>query len=354
MLIPAPKAPVGPLKQTPEHTSVMVAPQDRVALSTAVTAPDRHPARVYLARLAPGSRRTMAGALTTAAQLLAGPEATIDTLPWPLIRYQHTAALRAALWERYAPATANKLLAAVRGVLKEAWRLELMSAEVYHRAIDIGTVSGTRPQRGRALAAEELRAFIESCAADPSPAGVRDAALLAVLYGAGLRRAEAATLLRRHYTEREGALIVRGKRDKTRTVYLSTDAQSALADWLAIRGETPGPLFHPIRAGRSPGRLPARGTSSGQTRPVTIRPLTAEGIRKVLAARARAAGIAAFSPHDLRRSFISDLLDAGADLSAVQQLAGHASVVTTARYDRRGERAKKAAAARLTFPYRGR
>jgi integrase len=106
---------------------------------------------------------------------------------------------------------------------------------------------------------------------------------------------------------------------------------------LAIRGEAEGPLFCPInRAG-----LLSKD-----------RHLSGEAIRQILRRRAQAAGLADISPHDLRRTFAGDLLDAGVDLAVVQTLMGHASPVTTAKYDRRGIRASREAAEklRLTMP----
>jgi len=72
----------------------------------------------------------------------------------------------------------------------------------------------------------------------------------------------------------------------------------------------------------------------------------------MLRKRSEQAGVQELTPHDLRRSFVSDLLDAGADISTVSKLAGHASVQTRARYDRRGEEAKRRATGLLHVPYR--
>lgn len=296
----------------------------------------QRPALVYLAGLASGSRRAMRQALNVIAHELTGGACDCETCPWAALRFQHTAAIRSTLAERYAPATANKMLAALRGVLKAAWQLGQMTAEDYARAADLEAVRGVTLPRGRALTAGELRALFGACADDPTPAGRRDAAILAALYGGGLRRSEAAALELADYDPLTGALMIRaGKGHKARVAYLSGGARAALDAWLALRGAWAGPLFWPI----------------GQDGQPLAGGLSDQALYDVCRKRGNQARVKAFSPHDLRRSFVSDLLDAGADVVSVQGLAGHANVTTTARYDRRGERARAKAAGLLHVPY---
>jgi len=319
-------------------TETAVAPAAHFALLAVDRVPaDGHPAAVYVASLAPGSRRTMRQALDALAGILTSGQATAETLDWSALRYQHTQAVRAALAARYAPATANKMLAALRGVLREAWRLGYVTAEEYHRAADLAVVRGSTLPRGRALTPGELRALFAAVAEDARPATrARDAALLAVLYGAGVRRAEAVALDVADYDPETGAVTIRrGKGNKARIMYATNGARDAIAAWLTVRGGEPGPLFVPVdKAGR-----------------IVVRRLTPESVFDRLQPLAKRAGVQRFSPHDCRRSFISDLLDNGADLAVVQAMAGHANPATTARYDRRGEHAKRRAAGLLVVPY---
>lgn len=318
---------------------LVVLDNDPELLSLAVLPPpkalDRNPAAVYLASLpSPESRRTLGATLEVLAGLLSGGTASAARIPWGAVRYAHTAALRAALLQRYRPATVNKYLATLRGVLKSAVRLGLMDLAAYQAATDFKGVKGETLPSGRALAAGELLALVRTCLEGPGPGGARDTAVLALLYGCGLRRAEAVGLALADVDLDGGVVTVHGKGRKERTAHIPPGAKHALARWMETRGPDPGPCLCPVdKVGR-----------------ITIRPMTAQALYLALQKRAVEAGVAAFSPHDLRRTFVSDLLDAGADLATVQKLAGHADPGTTARYDRRGEAAKAKAAGLIVFP----
>jgi len=293
----------------------------------------QNPAAVYLASLAPGSRPTIRGALDTIAALVTNGQATALTLPWARLRYQHTAAIRARLAETYAPSTANKMLAALRRVLQEAWRLGQLSAETYHRAADIRGVKGHRELTGRCLSPGEIAALFAACANDPTPAGARDAALLALLH-LGLRRQEVAKVSMVDLDPAE-TILVHGKGNNDRYVPLENGAAAAVADWIALRGDQPGPLLLAINKG---GRILDHG-------------ITSQAVYNTLSNRARQARVTDLTPHDWRRTFASNLFAAGVDLVIVQKLMGHSDPATTARYDRRPEEAKRQAIAKIHTPY---
>lgn len=324
-------------------------------LPVLVLAPDLQPVQaspydVYLGQLGGESRRTMRGCLDRIARILAGvrldeptreqiadgaPVVTGAWVPWWELRYEGTTALRTVMTERgWSPAHVNKHLAALRRVLTESWRLGLMSAEDYHRAIDLSPVKATRELAGRDVPDDELHAVLAVC--DDSPLGVRDAAVIAVVYTTGMRRAEAAALTLASYSARGPSLTVTGKGNKQRTIPLSAAARPWLDAWLRLRGRSPGPLFCPLRKG---GRIEHR-------------PITAQTIADLLERRSRQAGLTlTVKPHDLRRTLVGDLLDNGTDLATVQAIAGHADPRTTSGYDRRAIDTRRDALDRLHLPH---
>lgn len=308
---------------------------------------DRHPAWVYLARLAPSGRRSQGSALEQVARLLSTGRLGWPELPWHLIRYQHAAAVRSWLADHRAPSTANTYRSALRGVMRECWRLGYLGYEELARILAVEAVRGCRLLRGRALSRGELVAVFGHLAEQPAAAARRDAALVAILYASGgVRRAEASGLQLGDLDRANCRLVVRGKGNKEREVWLSDEAMQAIEDWLQVRGEDPGALLLPVEKDRRAVRHRELDGSPARLSESTVR----------LACRRRAAqaGLRAFSPHDLRRTSISDLLDLTGDLALVSELAGHTNPATTKRYDRRPAENRRRAARSLYVPYQRR
>jgi integrase/recombinase XerD len=152
---------------------------------------------------------------------------------------------------------------------------------------------------------------------DGSAAGLRDRALLEVLYGSGLRVSEATGLDVDDVDVPDGSLRVLGKGGREREVPVGRFARAALERYLTggrpslVSAASRGALFLNTRGGR----------------------LTRQSVARLVAGYAHAAGIERrVSPHDLRHSFATHLLEGGADVRVVQELLGHASVATTQVY----------------------
>lgn len=287
-----------------------------------------NPAETYLLSLAAGSRRTMNQALDTIAQVIE-PGSNANTLDWSRIGYGEVARIRSTLAAKYSPATANKMLAALRGTFKAAFRLGVVDADQLARSLDFRRIRGQRVTKGRALDVGELGSLIDACDRFTT-LGSRNAAILVLGFTCGLRRAEIVGLDLADLIEGDSALRIRGKGNKERISYLPEGALVHLTAWLERRGDHQGPLFSAGGRGK-------------------MRRLSEQTIYDVTTSVAKKARVAKLSPHDLRRSFVSTLLDQGVALSTVAALAGHADVSTTARYDRRGERIMRDAIKRLNL-----
>ncbi len=151
--------------------------------------------------------------------------------------------------------------------------------------------------------------------------GLRDRALLELMYGCGLRVGEVEILRRENLSERPGWVRVRGKGDKERFVPLTGPADGALKEYFASLpdGADAESVFVNFRGGRLTARSIARILARQLLRAAMLSPQWIDENRKI-------------SPHALRHSFATHLLSAGADLRSIQELLGHARLSTTQRY----------------------
>lgn len=210
--------------------------------------------------------------------------------------------------------TQNYYLIALRGFLKYLAKREIPAlapetielAKVPERQIDL-------------IASDELERLLSA------PSGkdlktLRDKAALELLFSTGLRVSELCALNRDSLSPQKGEFSVRGKGDKVRVVFLSDSAKEAVKAWLAKRTDLSDALFINFRPGR-------KDDMAEDAR------LTPRSVERIIKHYALKAGISKkVTPHILRHSFATDLLENGADLRSVQMMLGHASISTTQIY----------------------
>lgn len=300
-----------------------------------------NPALVYIASLpSPNSQRVMRLTLNSIIRSVTDQDVEIPPdayaqFAWHKLRYQDTQAIRARLIQSMPPSSVNRHLSALRGVLKECWRLELMAAEEYQRAADLKNISGDAQPAGRDIPDYELRAILLSCY-DDGKMGIRNLAALAIIATCGLRREELAQLNVEDFDPASGDLVIRkGKGRKFRVVSVVNKARQALDAWLKVRGDIPGPLFYSFLKGDRP-KVDTRW--SGDDLYIFIKQ---RGIQL---------GLKHITPHDFRRTFIGNALDAGIDPVLLTEITGHASVDMLKKYDRRPQKARRSAQKKIDLP----
>jgi len=286
--------------------------------TTTTTQPD--PMTAWLSGHPAGTAATYRKALRALSRALPGSPAP-ERVAWHRLDVGQLNALRASQLG-HAPATVAVRLAALRGVLATAYRQGLVSRQHYDAACyACRAVRGSRVLRGTVLSTEQRAALLGVCAADPSPRGPRDHALLALLFGGGLRRAEVVSLTPADLSVADPVTVrVLGKGNVERVLPLPAWAAEPVRAWRATATE---PLFRSLRLDGSWGSV-----------------LTPAGVRRILHRRCAGAGLPQLAPHDARRTYASTLLERGADLATVASLLGHSRLDTTRRYDLRAQTAR--------------
>ncbi|ORJ47601.1 integrase (plasmid) [Kluyvera intermedia] len=277
----------------------------------------------YISGLAPSGRRGITSLLNRSASIIKrGADAA--SYPWEQLSFAAVAKVRAALLDDgYAVSSVNMALSALRGIAQTAFNLNCLEADTLARIRAVKRVNGDNQRKGRALSREEVRALVQAAKRHPQRIRCcRDAAIVMTLCGAGLRAGELVSLERRDYDN--GILRVRqGKGRKYREIHIAAAVDKAISAWIKASGvkEDGDALFNRIqRNGR-----------------VASQPLTTTGLTGILEQLQQDSDIARFTPHDMRRTFITRLLEQGVDINTVRQLAGHSDISTTTRYDYREE-----------------
>lgn len=258
----------------------------------------------------PATRRSYASDLEQLLDWLLARGLIIDDLERRVVR-----AYSSDLGRRgYAPATLARKLSTLRGLCRFLTESDVLAADPTR------LLPGPRRRRRlpRVISLAEVEALL-AAADGTEPLALRDRLVFELLYGCGLRSQELVGLGLDDVDLPQAQLMVRGKGGKMRVVPLGDEAAGALGRYLE-RGR--GMLASHSAPGRSPALLLSR---SG-------RPLLTSDIRRLVVKYCRSAGIEPASPHMLRHAYATHMLERGADLRAIQELLGHASVSTTQVY----------------------
>lgn len=280
-----------------------------------MTTTSMSPADLYIARRStPASQATARAALNAAARALG--YCSYTDCDW-ILDFQQAALIRAAV-NALSPGWAKVVWSTVRQVAMTARSMRLIDSDTASSILELPAPRGSGGQRGRTPDDNEVGRLLDVAAQDPTLRGRRDAAVIAVLAGGGLRAAETRLHVSNFDTVSGRLDVVTGKGRRRRTVPLPQWAVRLLDEWMATSGVSEHLLVSVDRWGNLGG------------------PLSSQALNEIVQRLTNKAGIEHLTCHSFRRYAITGVLHV-ADVGLAQLLAGHAEVSTTIRsYDVRG------------------
>lgn len=300
------------------------------APNTAVIANTEQLRRVvtmYFSSMAPSSAETIRYALRQAIEGL-GMDAVnveLETFPWNQLTATHFSKLISEWRKELEPATIRLYVYALRGIVRACFVSQLMPADQFMLIKEVKLPRGANKRgRGRAVDDDEQDAIFRSCEEEDSTTGIRDAAIFAMFFATGMRRAELAGLDDGDIDLAKAEARVRAKGNNVLVKHIQAWAIPYLEAWRAVRkdsGFTSGPVF-------------TRIVKSGR---VTGNRLTGRGILSIMEARCNKAGLEqVVRPHDGRRTMGTAMIKEHGELVA-QKVLGHSQLATTRIYDMRSD-----------------
>ncbi|EGG94677.1 Phage integrase [gamma proteobacterium IMCC1989] len=290
---------------------------------------------IYINTLAQSGRKSMISQLRKAIRLL-GFQGEPELFAWHDLSFEQVHSIRASMVELgCAVNSINLTLAGLRGVTKAAFNLGYIDADQMLRITSVKNTKGDAQQVGKKISRPEIQKLIKAAKSQSHLLQAsRDHALIMIGFGAGLRCSEICNLQIGDYKPHFGLLCVRqGKGRRNRQVYVARKVICAIDSWIQLRGTMDGPLL----------------TSLRKVGKVHATKLSTQGVTYILSKIQQRAKVSKFTPHDMRRTFITDLLEKDVDINTVRQLAGHSDISTTTRYDCRDISWQKNASQSIQF-----
>lgn len=315
----------------------------------------RNAATEYLKTLgSKASRRAILCRLNHVARWFRYPDA--EHCDWHLMRYEHVIDFIDHLRHiegrtgnhqdsphELKVSTINAYLYAIKAVARMAWSLGQMDDRNMTRITATKAVRGRDVVKGRAMTLQESAALLDQCS-DEVPREIRDKAILTLLLGNGLRRAEVAGIEMRHVDLERHEIRIRGKGNKERTILLTPQVEKPLLHWMQTRTTLPAADKYQNMGESFDGdylfcRFTRHCKALVKNRAMTPRAIWEISNRYIERASENVKSIKDISCHDFRRTFATRLFDYGVDIVTIKNLMGHSNISTTARYDKRGDEA---------------